>query len=156
MVRAVRMDERRTHGSPGFLAMSMAIILADAVVIVHLLFVAFVVAGGFLLARWPRLAWLHLPAAAWGAFIEFSGGICPLTPLENHLRVIGGGSVYGGDFIERILLPILYPGYLTLPIQQVLGGVVVGVNLVAYALAFRVWRRQTRLRQAQSTRRSSS
>jgi len=150
------MDERRTHGSPGFLAMSMAVILADAVVIVHLLFVAFVVAGGFLLARWPRLAWLHLPAAAWGAFIEFSGGICPLTPLENHLRVIGGGSAYGGDFIERILLPILYPGYLTLPIQQVLGGVVVGVNLVAYALVFRAWRRQTRLRQAQSTRRSSS
>ncbi|HRK78548.1 MAG TPA: DUF2784 domain-containing protein [Thiobacillus sp.] len=134
----------------------MAVILADAVVIVHLLFVAFVVAGGFLLARWPRLAWLHLPAAAWGAFIEFSGGICPLTPLENHLRVIGGGSAYGGDFIERILLPILYPGYLTLPIQQVLGGVVVGVNLVAYALVFRAWRRQTRLRQAQSTRRSSS
>lgn len=133
--------------------MSMAVILADAVVIVHLLFVAFVVAGGFLLAHWPRLAWLHLPAAAWGAFIEFSGGICPLTPLENHLRVIGGGSAYGGDFVERYLLPILYPGQLTLPIQQVLGGVVVGVNLVAYALAFRVWRRQAR--QAQSTRRSS-
>ncbi|OYY81068.1 MAG: hypothetical protein B7Y33_02475, partial [Hydrogenophilales bacterium 16-62-9] len=64
--------------------MRMAAILADAVVVVHLLFVAFVVAGGFLLARWPRLAWLHLPAAAWGAFIEFSGGICPLTPLENY------------------------------------------------------------------------
>lgn len=136
--------------------MSMAVILADAVVIVHLLFVAFVVAGGFLLLRWPRLVWLHLPAAAWGAFIEFSGGVCPLTPLENHLRVVGGGSAYGGDFVERILLPILYPGQLTLPIQQVLGGVVVGVNLVAYALAFRVWRRQARVRQAQSTRRSSS
>ncbi len=134
--------------------MSMAAILADAVVIVHLLFVAFVVAGGFLLLRWPRLVWLHLPAAAWGAFIEFSGGVCPLTPLENHLRVVGGGSAYGGDFVERILLPILYPGQLTLPLQQVLGGVVVGVNLVAYALAFRVWRRQAR--QAQSDRRSSS
>ncbi|ODU27215.1 MAG: hypothetical protein ABS93_03535 [Thiobacillus sp. SCN 62-729] len=133
--------------------MSMAAILADAVVIVHLLFVAFVVAGGFLLLRWPRLVWLHLPAAAWGAFIEFSGGVCPLTPLENHLRVVGGGSAYGGDFVERILLPILYPGQLTLPIQQVLGGVVVGVNLVAYALAFRAWRRQAR--QAQSDRRSS-
>ncbi|WP_296750799.1 DUF2784 domain-containing protein [Thiobacillus sp.] len=132
----------------------MAAILADAVVIVHLLFVAFVVAGGFLLLRWPRLVWLHLPAAAWGAFIEFSGGVCPLTPLENHLRVVGGGSAYGGDFVERILLPILYPGQLTLPLQQVLGGVVVGVNLVAYALAFRVWRRQAR--QAQSDRRSSS
>ncbi len=136
--------------------MRMAAILADAVVVVHLLFVAFVVAGGFLLARWPRLAWLHLPAAAWGAFIEFSGGICPLTPLENYLRVVGGGSAYGGDFIERTLLPILYPGHLTLPIQQVLGGVVVGVSLVAYALAFRVWRRKVRARQVQSVRRSSS
>lgn len=120
----------------------MAVILADALVIVHLLFVAFVVAGGFLLVRWPKLVWLHLPAAAWGAFIEFSGGICPLTPLENHLRVLGGGSAYGGDFVERYLLPILYPGYLTLPLQQLLGGMVVAVNLVAYALAYRALRRK--------------
>ncbi len=120
----------------------MAVILADVLVIVHLLFVAFVVAGGFLLARWPRLVWLHLPAAAWGAYIEFSGGICPLTPLENRLRALGGGSAYSGDFVERYVLPILYPGYLTLPLQQVLGGVVVGVNLVAYGLAYAAWRRR--------------
>ncbi len=120
----------------------MAVILADVLVIVHLLFVAFVVAGGFLLARWPKLGWLHLPAAAWGAYIEFSGGICPLTPLENRLRVLGGGSAYSGDFVERYVLPILYPGYLTLPLQQVLGGVVVGVNLVAYGLAYAAWRRR--------------
>lgn len=120
----------------------MAVILADVLVIVHLLFVAFVVAGGFLLARWPKLVWLHLPAAAWGAYIEFSGGICPLTPLENRLRVLGGGSAYSGDFVERYVLPILYPGYLTLPLQQVLGGVVVGVNLVAYGLAYAAWRRR--------------
>lgn len=118
----------------------MAVILADALVILHLFFVAFVVAGGFLLVRWPRLAWLHLPAAAWGALIEFSGGICPLTPLENRLRVVGGGSAYGGDFVERYLLPVLYPEHLTLPIQQVLGAVVVAVNLVAYALAYRASR----------------
>ena len=120
----------------------MAVILADALVIVHLLFVAFVMAGGFLLVRWPKLLWLHLPAAAWGAFIEFTGGICPLTPLENHLRVLGGGSAYTGDFVERYLLPILYPENLTLPIQQVLGGVVVVVNLAAYALAYRALRRK--------------
>lgn len=120
----------------------MAVILADVLVIVHLLFVAFVVAGGFLLARWPKLVWLHLPAAAWGAYIEFSGGICPLTPLENRLRVLGGDSAYSGDFVERYVLPILYPGYLTLPLQQVLGGVVVGVNLVAYGLAYAAWRRR--------------
>ena len=120
----------------------MAVILADALVIMHLLFVAFVMAGGFLLVRWPKLVWLHLPAAAWGAFIEFTGGVCPLTPLENHLRVLGGESAYSGDFVERYLLPILYPVNLALPVQQVLGGVVVAVNLVAYALAYRVWRRK--------------
>jgi len=121
----------------------MTVILADALVIMHLLFVAFVMAGGFLLVRWPRLAWLHLPAAAWGAIIEFTGWICPLTPLENHLRILGGSSAYSGGFVERYLLPILYPESLTLPIQQVLGGVVVGVNLVAYALAYRALRRKT-------------
>jgi len=119
----------------------MAPILADALVIVHLLFVVFVVAGGFLLVRWPRLAWLHLPAATWGALIEFTGGICPLTPLENRLRAMGGESVYSGGFVERYLLPVLYPGALTWRVQLVLGGLVVGVNLVAYALAYRALRR---------------
>jgi len=118
----------------------MTVILADALVIMHLLFVAFVMAGGFLLVRWPKLVWLHLPAAAWGAIIEFTGWICPLTPLENQLRILGGGSAYSGGFVEHYLLPILYPENLTLQIQQVLGGVVVGVNLVAYALAYRALR----------------
>ena len=122
--------------------MSIATILADALVLLHLLFVVFVMTGGFLLVRWPRLLWLHLPAAAWGAFIEFSGGICPLTPLENSLRVLGGGSAYSGDFVERYLLPLLYPAQLTPALQQVLGGVVVGVNLLAYALAYRAWQRR--------------
>ena len=120
----------------------MAVILADALVVVHLLFVAFVVAGGFLLVRWPKLVWLHLPAAAWGAFIEFTGGICPLTPLENQMRVLGGGSAYSEDFVVRYLLPILYPENLTVPLQQVLGGVVVGVNLLAYALAYKALQRK--------------
>ncbi len=119
----------------------MNTLLADALVVVHVLFVAFVMVGGFLLARWPKLGWLHLPAAAWGAYIEFTGGICPLTPLENDLRVLGGGNYYRGDFVERYLLPFLYPEDLTLPVQLVLGGVVVGVNLAAYALAYQAWRR---------------
>lgn len=126
-------------------------ILADALVVVHLFFVVFVMAGGFLLVRWPRLVWLHFPAATWGALIEFTGGICPLTPLENHLRALGGESVYSGGFVERYLLPVLYPGNLTVPVQWVLGGLVVAVNLVAYALAYRVWRRR-----AQPGRRSRS
>lgn len=126
-------------------------LLADVVVAVHLLFVVFVIAGGFLLVRWPRLAWLHLPAATWGALIEFTGGICPLTPLENHLRALGGEDGYSGGFVERYLLPVLYPDALTLPVQWVLGGLVIAVNGVAYALAYRAWRRRT-----QPGRRSSS
>jgi len=122
----------------------MSLFLADALVVAHLLFVVFVMAGGFLLLRWPKLAWAHLPAAAWAAYIEFSGGICPLTPLENRLRALGGESVYSGGFVERYLLPVLYPENLTLPVQQVLGGLVVGVNLAAYFLAYRTWRREAK------------
>jgi len=133
----------------------MSLLLADVLVLLHLLFVAFVMAGGFLLLRWPRLAWLHLPAAAWGAAIEFTGGICPLTPLENRLRALGGESAYSGGFVEHYLLPILYPEHLTLLVQQGLGGVVVVVNLVAYTLAYRAWRRSAQ-QSSQSAGRSSS
>jgi hypothetical protein len=120
----------------------MALILADILVLLHLLFVAFVVAGGFLLLRWPKIAWLQVPAAVWGAYIEFSSGICPLTPLENHLRALGGEAGYSVSFVERYLMPILYPANLTVPIQIVLGGLVVVVNLAAYALAYRAWKRR--------------
>jgi hypothetical protein len=120
----------------------MALILADLLVVLHLLFVAFVVAGGFLLLRWPKIAWLQVPAAVWGAAIEFSSGICPLTPLENHLRALGGEAGYSVSFIERYLMPILYPANLTVPIQILLGGIVVAVNLAAYGLAIRAWRRR--------------
>jgi len=120
----------------------MALILADFLVLLHLLFVVFVVAGGFLLLRWPKIAWLQLPAAVWGATIEFSSGICPLTPLENHLRALGGEAGYSVSFVERYLMPILYPANLTVPIQIVLGGLVVVVNLAAYALAYRAWKRR--------------
>ena len=63
---------------------------ADAVAVIHLLFVAFAVLGGLLALRWHWVAWLHLPALAWGATVEFTGWICPLTPLENSLRSAGG------------------------------------------------------------------
>ena len=120
----------------------MALILADFLVLLHLLFVVFVVAGGFLLLRWPKIAWLQVPAAVWGAYIEFSSGICPLTPLENHLRALGGEAGYSVSFVERYLMPILYPANLTVPIQIVLGGLVVAVNLAAYALTYRAWKRR--------------
>ncbi len=111
-------------------------ILADLVVGVHALFVVFVVAGGLLLLRWPWLAALHLPAAVWGALIEFQGWICPLTPLENSLRRQAGGTGYSGGFIEHYILPVLYPSDLTRSIQIVLGLLVLALNLAIYAQVF--------------------
>jgi hypothetical protein len=112
-------------------------LLADIVVVVHLGFVVFVVLGGFLLRRWPKLIWVHLPAAAWGVMIEFAGWICPLTPLENEFRRRGGEAGYEGGFIDHYLLPVLYPGTLTRGVQLALGGLVLGINVVAYMLYFR-------------------
>jgi hypothetical protein len=109
------------------------LLAAALVVLLHLAFVAFVVAGAALLRRWPRLVWLHVPAVAWGAWIEFTGGLCPLTPLENHLRMLGGASAYAGDFVGHYLLPLLYPPHLTRAIQVALGVFVALANIVLYA-----------------------
>src|SRR5512135_1261983 len=88
-------------------------VLADLVVLIHALFVLFVVFGGLTVLRWRRLAWFHLPAAIWGVAIELGGWICPLTYLENYFRRLGGGPGYSGTFIERYLEPVLYPLGLT-------------------------------------------
>jgi|SRR5690606_13015653 len=112
-------------------------VLAEIVVALHFCFVLFVLFGGLLTLRWPRVAWIHLPAAAWGALISFLGWICPLTPLEKWLRQQGGGAGYEGGFIEHYLLPILYPPALTRDVQVVLGGIVLLLNLLVY---WRVWR----------------
>lgn len=106
--------------------------LADAVVMIHVLFVAFVVLGGFLVWRWRRVAWVHLPAALWGVAIEFGGWICPLTPLENALRARAGLAGYSGGFVEHHLIGWLYPAGLTLPTQVVLGALALLVNVAAY------------------------
>ena len=110
--------------------------LAAAVVVVHLLFVVFVVAGGVLVLRWPRIAWIHLPAAAWGTFIELSGRVCPLTPLEGALRRRAGLEDYAGDFIANYVFPFLYPEGLTRQAQMLMAGIVVAVNVAVYASAF--------------------
>ncbi|HEX5759709.1 MAG TPA: DUF2784 domain-containing protein [Thermoanaerobaculia bacterium] len=114
---------------------------ADAVLVVHAGFVLFVVLGGLLVLRWPRAAWAHLPAAAWGAAIEFLGWTCPLTPLENDLRRLGGQAGYPGGFIQHYIVALLYPGGLTPSLQVALGLFVVAVNLAVY---FWVWRRRRR------------
>jgi len=117
-------------------------IAADTVVAMHVAFVLFVVLGGVLALRWRWLAWVHLPAAAWGIVVEFAGWVCPLTPLENTLRASGGGDVYRGDFVEHYILPLLYPAALTRELQIGLGGLVLALNLVVY---WRLLRRRSRV-----------
>ena len=119
-------------------------VLADAILVLHFAFIAFVVLGGLLVLRWPRLGWLHLPAAAWGAGIAFIGGICPLTPLENHLRVLGGESGYSGGFIHHYLTSLIYPSGLTRTVQIGLGVFVIAVNVAAYAVLLRRRQKGTR------------
>ena len=112
-------------------------LLADLVFLAHLAFVLFVVLGGIAVWWVPKLAWLHLPAVAWGALIEFEGWICPLTPWEQSLRQLAGDRGYAGGFIEHYLLPLLYPQGLTRDVQIVLGVAVLVVNVIAYALILR-------------------
>ena len=115
--------------------------LADALVVLHALFVVFAFAGGLLVVWRPVLAFVHLPAALWAAWVELSGSICPLTPLENAWRRAAGEAGYSGGFVEHYLLPVLYPSGLTPRIQLGLGAVVIGVNALLYAAA---WRRVQR------------
>ena len=111
--------------------------LADLVAVAHLGFILFVVFGGLPVLRWPRVAWLHAPAALWGAAISLGGWICPLTPLENALRRSAGEAGYAGGFIERYVLPVIYPGALTREIQILMGVAVVAVNVLVYLLLYR-------------------
>ena len=109
-------------------------IAADTVLLLHLAFILFVLLGGWAVLRRPKLIWLHLPAVAWGAFIEFSGTVCPLTPLENQFRIASGSAGYSGGFIERYLIPIVYPTGLNRSVQVALGVGVILINVVFYGL----------------------
>lgn len=116
-------------------------IAADALVLLHLGFILFVLLGGLLLLRWPRLLCLHLPAVAWGIVVECLHLGCPLTPWENHLRRRAGQAGYEGGFIEHYLIPLIYPAGLTPQIQLWLGSIVLLVNLSVYACL--IWRRHS-------------
>jgi hypothetical protein len=116
-------------------------VAAGAVLVVHLAFVIFVIAGAALALRWPKVARLHLPAAAWGAFVEFSGYVCPLTPVENWLRRAAGAAGYTGGFVEHYVLATLYPAGLTRTAQMALGFFVVAVNAALYTVVLRRVRR---------------
>jgi len=105
---------------------------ADLLVVLHLAFILFVIAGGFLVLKWRRIAYIHVPSAVWGAVIEFQGWICPLTPLEQKLRIAAGETGYSGGFIQYYLLPVIYPDALSRDMQFILGSSVVIVNLAIY------------------------
>jgi hypothetical protein len=107
-------------------------IAADILVVLHLGFILFVVLGGLAVLKWGRLAWLHLPAAAWGALIVINGWICPLTPLEQYLRRTGGQAGYSGGFIDHYLMHIIYPVGLTRKLQIAMGVALVVGNLLIY------------------------
>lgn len=109
-----------------------ALLLADAVLLLHLVFVLFVLFGGLLAITWRKATWLHLPAAAWGAFVEFSGWICPLTPLESWLREQGGEKGYDGDFVGHYLEALLYPDNMSRNAQLLYGTVAIVVNVAIY------------------------
>jgi hypothetical protein len=118
-------------------------VLATAVVLAHLLFVAFVMAGGVLALRWRRVAYLHLAAVAWAIYVEWSGAICPLTPLENSLRAAAGLEAYAGDFVAQYVFPLLYPEGLTRRAQLLIGIVVLAVNSIVYVAVIVRSRRST-------------
>lgn len=116
---------------------------ADLLVLLHFAFIVFVLLGGLLVLRWWRVAFLHLPAAAWGALLEFNGWLCPLTPWEQQLRRAAGEDGYSGSFIAHYLLPVIYPAGLTPAVQITLGVIVVLVNGVIYG--WLLWRKRPML-----------
>jgi len=115
--------------------------LADIVLVAHFTFVVFVLGGGLLLLRWPRLIWLHVPALVWGLVIELTGWVCPLTPLENVLRAMAGLNIYQGDFVGRYLLALLYPAVLTPALQLILAGFVFVLNVIIYTMVIQLRRK---------------
>ncbi|HEY5733937.1 MAG TPA: DUF2784 domain-containing protein [Gammaproteobacteria bacterium] len=115
---------------------------ADFIVLVHLAFILFVIAGGLSVIRWQFMVWLHLPAAAWAALLEFNGWLCPLTPLENRFRALAGEQGYADGFIEHYLIPVIYPQGLTAQIQVQLGIAVVAINLLVYGYVIYGMRRR--------------
>ncbi|UCH91906.1 MAG: DUF2784 domain-containing protein [Nitrospirota bacterium] len=115
--------------------------LADLVLLIHLAFIVFVIVGGFFASRWRWLPWIHLPAVAWAVVLEFSGWICPLTPLENSLRQASGEAGYAGGFLEHYLVQVVYPEALTPEIQIYIGLGVLLINGMAYSIW---WKDRTR------------
>ena len=110
---------------------------AVALALLHLGFILFVLFGGFLVLRWPRVAWVHLPAAVWGVLIEFAGLWCPLTRWENECLRRAGREGYSTGFVEHYILPLVYPAGLTRELEIAIGVLVLIVNAGVYVRVFR-------------------
>lgn len=119
---------------------SIAHFFADALIIVHLSFIVFVLFGALLLLKWPKMILLHLPCLVWGILVEFMGWYCPLTPLENTFRKQAGLEMYSGDFVMQYIMPVIYPPELTRGFQIIFGAIVLIMNLVIYG--YLIWRRR--------------
>ena len=109
------------------------ILLSDLVVAFHFAFIAFVISGGLLAARWRWIVALHIPAVLWAIIVEVNNWTCPLTPIEKTLRAWGGGNGYEGDFVAHYILPILYAGVTSRAIQLTAAAIVIVINVAAYA-----------------------
>ena len=118
---------------------------ADLTLVLHLLFIIFILFGGLLCLHRIRWAWLHLPAIVWGVWVEWAGWICPLTPLENYFRQRSSEQGYPGGFVEHYLIPVIYPEQLTILIQWLLGALVLVINIFVYLYVFRKKRKQDKL-----------
>ena len=116
-------------------------VAADALVILHLAFIVFVMLGGLLLLKWRWPILLHLPAVVWGILLELRGWLCPLTPLEQHFRTLAGETGYSGGFVQHYLLPLIYPAGLTRDVQTILAMIVIATNLVIYTVVYVKYRR---------------
>lgn len=108
---------------------------ADLLVLIHFSFIIFVVLGGFLVLRWPRVAWIHLPAVSWGIWIEFNNGICPLTTFEKSLRETANTPSYAGNFIDNYIIPIIYPPGFTPETASLLGFALLATTILIYSTA---------------------
>ncbi len=120
-------------------------ILADTILILHLIFIVFVIVGGFMVVRWHKLIWLHIPIMLWGVIVEWGNFICPLTPLENYFRNLAGMSTYNHGFIEEYIYPLIYLENLTRALQIKIGILVIIINIIAYTIVVskRIKRNQT-------------
>ena len=117
---------------------------ADLILVLHLLFVVFVLFGGLLCLQRTCWVWLHLPAVIWGVWVEWAGWICPLTPLENHFRRLATGQGYQESFVEHYLVPLIYPAQLTISLRSCLGALLLTVNIFVYFCVIRKQIKQQR------------